>query len=137
MEVKTCKNCRRLFNYLTGPMLCAACKEKLEDDFVEVKEFIRKNPGVTMQHVADNCDVSINQLKEWVREERLQFSTSSGSGIVCDKCGSPIPTGRFCEFCKKEMAQNLARGLTPAAGKEEPKPSSSPTDKKGMRFVNN
>jgi len=136
MEVKTCKNCRRLFNYLTGPMLCAACKEKLEDDFVDVKEYIRKNPGCTMQSVADECEVSIAQLKEWVREERLQFSTSVGTGITCDKCGSPIPTGRFCEFCKKEMAQNLARGLTPAASKEAPAPASS-SDKKGMRFVNN
>ena len=135
MEVKTCKSCRRLFNYLTGPMLCAACREKLEDNFVEVKDYIRKNPGCTMQSVADECEVPIAQIKEWVREERLQFSNSSGSGITCDKCGSPIVTGRFCEFCKKEMAQNLARGLTPAANKEEPSYSSSP-DKKGMRFVN-
>lgn len=136
MEVKTCKNCRRLFNYLTGPMLCASCKDKLEDSFVNVKDYIRKNPGCSMQIVSDECDVSIAQLREWVREERLQFSNSAGSGITCDKCGTPIPTGRFCEFCKKEMAQNLARGLTPAANKEEPAVSSR-SDKKGMRFVNN
>lgn len=136
MEVKTCKNCRRLFNYLTGPMLCAACKEKLEDNFANVKDYIRKTPGCSMQMVADECDVPIAQIKEWVREERLQFSNAAGAGITCDKCGRPISTGRFCEFCKKEMAQNLARGLTPAVNKEDPAVSSSP-DKKGMRFVNN
>ena len=135
MEVKICKGCKRMFNYITGPVMCAACKDKLEDDFVDVKDYIRKNPGCSMQMVADECEVPIAQIKEWVREERLQFTNAAGSGITCEKCGSAIPTGRFCDFCKKEMAQNLARGLTPAVNKEAPDMSGS-VDKKGMRFVN-
>ena len=31
MEVRNCKGCSRLFQYLSGPILCPACKEKLED----------------------------------------------------------------------------------------------------------
>ena len=30
MEVMNCRNCKRLFNYITGPMICPACKDKLE-----------------------------------------------------------------------------------------------------------
>ena len=33
MEVMNCRNCKRLFNYITGPMICPACKDKLEKKF--------------------------------------------------------------------------------------------------------
>ena len=26
MEVMNCRSCKRLFNYITGPMICPACK---------------------------------------------------------------------------------------------------------------
>ena len=45
MEVMNCRNCKRLFNYITGPMICPACKDKLEKKFGEVKQFIRENPN--------------------------------------------------------------------------------------------
>ena len=30
MDVRTCRGCRRIFNYVSGPMLCPACKQALE-----------------------------------------------------------------------------------------------------------
>ena len=38
MEVRNCKNCGRLFNYMGGKPICQLCKESLEDKFKEVQE---------------------------------------------------------------------------------------------------
>ena len=43
MEVRNCKGCGRLFNYIGGVPLCGDCKAKLEDKFVEVKRYIEDN----------------------------------------------------------------------------------------------
>ena len=93
MEIKNCKGCGRLFNYLGGPPLCPACVANLEKKFVEVKAYIRENPAATMQQISDDNDVSTKQLKQWGREERLRFTDDSPIGMECEKCGAMIKTG--------------------------------------------
>ena len=49
MEVKNCKKCRRLFNYISGPSICPQCREELEKKFQEVNaayESIKKQRGI-------------------------------------------------------------------------------------------
>ena len=43
MDVRNCKGCGRLFNYYGGVPLCKTCKDKLEEKFQEVKEYLRQN----------------------------------------------------------------------------------------------
>ena len=40
MEVKNCKGCGRLFNYMGGAPLCDACRKKLEEKFQKVKQYL-------------------------------------------------------------------------------------------------
>ncbi|MGN0497402.1 MAG: flagellar protein [Lachnospiraceae bacterium] len=103
MEIRTCKQCKRIFNYLTGPAICPACKEKLEEKFIEVKEYIRENPKEGINEVAKANDVSVNQIRRWIREERLSFSEDSGIGIDCESCGKIIRSGRLCQSCKDKL----------------------------------
>lgn len=109
MEVMNCRGCGRLFNYIGGQQLCPACKEQLEKKFMEVKEYIREHPEKNISQVSEDTDVSIRQLKNWVRQERLIFSEESKVMIECEQCGASIRTGRFCEKCKKNMADNLSK----------------------------
>lgn len=44
MEVRNCRSCGRLFNYMGGAPLCPACQKKLEEKFQEVKAFLEENP---------------------------------------------------------------------------------------------
>ena len=62
MNVRNCRGCGRIFNYLAGPHLCPVCREKLEEKFQEVKEYIKQNKGVGIPEVAESCDVDINQI---------------------------------------------------------------------------
>lgn len=103
MEVRTCKQCKRLFNYLSGPPLCPGCKAKLEEKFAVVKEYVRDNPHAGITEVAEENEVSPAQIRRWIREERLSFSDESGVGIDCESCGKMIKSGRLCQACKDKL----------------------------------
>lgn len=107
MEVRNCKECGRLFNYLNGRPVCPACKQKLEDKFTQVKDYIREHPGATISQVSEDNEVDTKQIKQWVREERLVFSNDSPLSIECESCGAPIKTGRFCVACMDKMSNQL------------------------------
>ena len=107
MNVKNCRSCGRLFNYIAGPPLCPNCKEQTEKKFQEAKEYIRENAHSTVSMVAEAIDVPESLVKQWVREERLVFADATLAGIGCEVCGAPILTGRFCEKCKNQMMNDL------------------------------
>lgn len=121
MEIKNCKLCGRIYNYVLGPNLCPACKKKQDDKFHEVKQFIYDNPGVGVGTVAEEMDVSVAQIRQWVREERLQFAEGSVTDITCESCGQPINTGRYCARCKEHMVKELGNAYHHDAKDEEHK----------------
>ena len=103
MEVGGSKQCKRLFNYLSGPSICGACKDVLEEKFIHVKEYIREHPKEGINEVAEANEVTANQIRRWIREERLAFSEESGVGLDCESCGRLIKSGRLCPECKEKF----------------------------------
>ena len=107
MNVRSCKICKRLFNYLSGPVYCPVCRDKMEEKFQEVKAFIQENPGVHIQEVADACEVETAQIRQWLREDRLELTEGSPLLLSCDGCGAPIRSGRYCDKCKAKVSLSL------------------------------
>ena len=135
MDVKNCKRCRRLFNYISGPYICPQCREELEKKFQEVKKYLFDNRGATIADVAENCEVEESQIRQWIREERLEFSSGIDVGVTCETCGAPITSGRFCEKCKASMINGLKEaGKRPEA--EAPVQKKPQTHENKMRFLN-
>lgn len=110
MEVRNCKNCGRLFNYIGGTYknLCPVCIDELEDKFQEVKKYVEDNPRCTMNELSEAMSISTKQIEKWIREERLCFAEDSPIGIGCEKCGSMIRSGRFCDACRIEMENQMS-----------------------------
>ncbi len=111
MNVKTCKKCRRLFNYVMGPYYCPICREKEEDKFQEVKKYVQENGRCGIQEVAEACDVTIKQIQQWLRDDRLMLADDSPMGIECEKCGKMIRGGKFCTACSNEMANTFKAAM--------------------------
>lgn len=111
MDVKNCKGCGRLFNYMGGAPLCPTCKEELEKKFEQVKTYIYEHKNASMTEVAEENDVSSKQIKQWIREERLVLSEPSMDGVTCEKCGTPICSGRFCDKCKAALANSIGSAI--------------------------
>ncbi|BBF44815.1 flagellar protein [Lachnospiraceae bacterium KM106-2] len=132
MDVRNCRNCGKLFNYLTGVPICPACQRQLEDKFAEVKQYIYDNPGASVNQVSDEMEVTVQQIRRWIREERLTFSEDSSVGIECENCGKLIKTGRFCKECKDKLANNLNHAYQPEPVKQ---PKKELHESARMRFL--
>ena len=138
MEVISCMRCKRLFNYLAGPKLCEACKKAVEEDFQKVKQYIQDNPRASLKQISEDNAVSTKQIQQWIREERLEFSKDSPIQLLCESCGDPIITGRYCAKCKNTVAKSLSSvadqkraALARAIAAQQAKKD----DKSGMRFL--
>ena len=108
MEVRSCRSCGKLYNYLgRSTPLCPSCMKALEEKFQVVKEYIRDNPGANITMVSEATEVSVKIIKQWVREERLSFAEGSGVGLECESCGANILTGRFCANCKSKVQNDI------------------------------
>ncbi len=124
MEVKACKNCRRLFQYVYGPELCPDCSKLITDKNTaaisnekrsllkpllleeeqkldQIKQYILVNPRATVSRIAEVHEVSASKIFEWIREDRLEFSDASQDAwFTCAKCGIKIRSGVYCINCK-------------------------------------
>lgn len=96
-----------MFNYVTGKLVCQSCRKTLEEKFKVTRQFIKRNADASIAEVAEECEVDIKQIKQWVREERLSFSENSSVGVDCEVCGKSIKTGRFCRDCKTKITGDL------------------------------
>lgn len=134
MEVRNCKNCGKMFNYIGKP-ICPTCEKRLEDKFQEVRQYVKEHKEASITEVAEENEVSVNQIKRWVRQERLAFSDESMVGLECENCGAMIKTGRFCESCKQKLQNNLSSVI-----KKKPEPvvnKKRESDSAKMRFFDN
>ena len=135
MNVRNCKNCGKLFNYITGQPICSNCKNALEDKFQEVKEYLFSNRGASVAQVAEKCDVAESQIRQWVKEERLEFTSGVDVSIVCEICKLPISSGRYCAKCKANTINAFASVTQRPQVKSESAKFTSAKDTK-MRFIN-
>ncbi|MDD2970598.1 MAG: flagellar protein [Lachnospiraceae bacterium] len=131
MNVRNCRKCGRIYNYVVGPNICPSCREKMEAKFSEVKEFVRENKGANIPEISEHCDIETSQIQQWIREERLVFAEDSPLGIECEGCGTMIKTGRYCDKCKAALTQ----GFNPTSKKEKSQRKTDPRENPKMRFL--
>ncbi|MCI8695765.1 MAG: flagellar protein [Lachnospiraceae bacterium] len=134
MNVRNCRSCGCIFNYMGGQVICPACRDKVEKKFQEVKEYIRDNKGVGIQQVAEACEVDVGQIRQWLREERLELAADSALYLNCESCGQPIRSGRFCDKCKGNMTRDL-QSILKSNQPAERKPDKNQGDSARMRFL--
>lgn len=134
MEVRNCRTCGNIFNYVVGPFICPACREALEEKFQTVKEYLREHPGVDIHQMSTDCNVDVQLIRKWLREERLEITSDNAIFLECERCGTSIKSGKYCDKCKYEVMTGLNGNLTQAPksltpAKEELKKSAK------MRFL--
>lgn len=106
-EIRYCKGCRKIFQYVSGPVLCPVCKKIDDEEYEKVRTFLRDFPGANMREVSDNTGVSPNKISRWLRDGRLEVSEDSPVALNCEKCGVRIRSGRFCVECSKGLAKEM------------------------------
>lgn len=107
-DIRNCRRCGRIYNYIGGIPICPACKEADEENFKKVKEYLYKSPGATLSEVSTELDISVERIKGYLKEGRLEIIGGEGNLVLeCENCGKAIRTGRFCDQCSKEITNEL------------------------------
>lgn len=134
MNVRNCRNCGQIFNYVTGAPLCQICRARLEEKFQEVKKYIMEHRGVGIAQVSEACDVERSQIQQWLREERLEVTEDSAIFLNCEKCGAHIRSGRYCDRCRVEVS-NAFRTAMRRPEAPAPRVNKDTKDNPKMRFL--
>ncbi len=87
-----------------------------------------------IMEVSEACEVEVSQIKQWIREDRLEFTEDSSVKLPCENCGEMIRSGRFCEKCKRDMTNNLSNAIEKPKKVIEPPKKTQPSGNK-MRFL--
>lgn len=112
-DVRNCKRCGKIYNYIGGVPICPVCKQIDEEDFQRVKVFLYENPNANITQVSIDLDISIEKIKRFLKDGRLEITGDDGNMILeCENCGKSIKSGRYCELCERD----LAAGFRSAAG---------------------
>lgn len=129
LGLTNCRKCGKLFHRISSP-ICPDCEKALEEKYQEVRQYIKEHEQTSIGEVSEEMDVSVEQIKKWVREERLYFKDPSSAGIECLKCGVPITKGKYCSQCADQMANQFEASIHKKGSKQEIK-----KDGNKMRFL--
>ncbi|HEY8349909.1 MAG TPA: FeoC-like transcriptional regulator [Clostridiales bacterium] len=107
-DVRNCRKCGKIFNYIGGAPICPACREKEEEDFQKIKKYLYENPGASLTQVSTELEVSVEMIKRFLREGRLEIANDDGNLLLeCENCGKAIKTGRYCPECERILASGF------------------------------
>ncbi|MCQ2081187.1 MAG: flagellar protein [Lachnospiraceae bacterium] len=135
MNVKNCRKCGKMFNYAFGPIICPDCINSQEEIFQKAKKYVQDNPGCDIQELSENVEVDASQIRQWIREERLQFADDSPIRIACEGCGSMIRSGRYCDACRGNMTSGFNNVLGANKPQQAPIQRKKEADGNKMRFL--
>lgn len=123
-DYKECEFCKRPLPDDYDETMCPHCIEN--QLFHEVKEFIREN-DVNEYQVAAEFHIPVRQVKEWIREGRIEYKTQPKnlSSDYCVRCGASILFGSYCSKCMKLASMNKGYAV-----------NDMPMEDSQMRFLN-
>lgn len=119
-NIRTCRRCRKLFNYIASPY-CPRCVDEIDREYRVVRDYIYDHPNEGIKEIADATDVDERVILELLRDGRLELDSGSAA-LQCERCGSNISSGRYCGYCQSMLSNELKRaqdsiGFSPAKEK--------------------
>lgn len=86
-----------------GEYRCSECGFIMYDDFGIVRNYLEKHSGATQSEVSRATGVSMDTIRYFLKEDRLEVSATSAVMLSCEICKSPIRSGRYCEACARKV----------------------------------
>nr|WP_314807198.1 flagellar protein [uncultured Selenomonas sp.] len=109
-KMKNCSSCGKVFVSINNARICMDCREKEEQWERTIVEFVRDHPKSTIAEIVEATGVQEPVIRRMIREGRF-VSTGIELYYPCEKCGSPIDKGQYCDKCQKEMRDELTAAI--------------------------
>lgn len=74
MSFENCPICGKLFEKHGFYEVCSNCFQKNQNDFSKVRDFLYTNPNKNIMEVAVATGVSIEKIREFIRQGRISSS---------------------------------------------------------------
>ncbi|KYZ76480.1 hypothetical protein AXX12_08590 [Anaerosporomusa subterranea] len=133
MALKYCPECDKL--YAENPVgICLACQDAEEPLVEQVREFLRESRKATIEEVHQATGVKHKTILRMIRSGRIQSEHGFSIFFNCEKCGSPIPDGRFCDACSRKLSGELLEKVREMAKEAQPEPKLDVRVKTGSRM---
>jgi len=127
--LRNCDRCGKAYNS-ANPRLCPECADAEEEEFKGVRKFIKDNPKVSLEVVAEATGVAEDRIRDYLREGRIESADLNGPVLECRRCGKPIYRGEYCVLCQSELQQTFRSGL-----EDRPAKASKGADSKPRSFA--
>lgn len=106
-NLKNCKSCGKVFIVQGEESLCPECLKNEEADRNRVMDYVRDNPGVTIEQALKATGVPDRMLKRMVLEgmfSNAKERVTTQASRVCAICGAPVGgTGIYCRRCALKL----------------------------------
>ena len=70
---------------------------------MDKRNYLEAHSGATQSQVSQATGVSMETIRYFLKEERLEVTSSSNIMLSCEICNAPIRSGRYCEACSKKL----------------------------------
>lgn len=85
-----------------GEYHCEDCKFVDYDDYGKVRNYIEEHKGANILMVAANTGVSKRQIRNLLRQDRIELVEEGLPILRCEMCRTPIRSGILCKKCTIE-----------------------------------
>jgi len=119
MNIIQCQFCKKPFGSL-GRKVCPDCDEKIDKDFIAVRDYIYEHKHSSIDEIAEETEVPKQIILHLLKEGRLTIDSPDGSGgglLYCEVCKKSINTGRMCKDCMGKVATTMNMNV---AGHKQP-----------------
>ena len=113
MNIVQCMYCKKPFASLGG-RICPACNEKIDRDFITVRDYIYEHKSSNIDIIAEETEVPKHIIIHLLKEGRLVIDGPAGGGGIlhCEMCKKPINTGRLCKDCTGNVASKMDKSIS-------------------------
>lgn len=105
-ELKNCKLCGKLYQSNAITNACPSCIEHDIKDFETIREYLYQHPHASIYEVATNLEFTINKIKHYLRDGRIEVIEKDNHFLACETCGKPIHSGWYCDDCLKQPSRD-------------------------------
>lgn len=107
-ELANCERCGEVF-VKTIRDICQSCFKQEEKDFETVYTFLRqrKNREATLQEIVKATEVEEEIIIKFIKNRRLRTSQFPKLAYPCEKCQTPIVSGKLCSLCSEKLLTEL------------------------------
>ena len=130
-NIKKCKQCKELFSPSRNEKICPKCRQGEEEKYKLLKDYLWDHPGATVSELHRETGVEKKLIRKFVKEGRFVQIDGINLSVDCERCGTSIPSGRFCEDCKGDLRKDFESAKNKSKQKKKDKDDK---DDKGMHL---